>query len=110
MLLEGNWMTRDFAIILDKNYSIKYLDKMIAETADIEVNYKISKKNHVIITRDVNIVWDIENKIVKGRVLDKNGEKERIIIENFISKLGRENIYIHFYGKDNFLSPDLKTI
>lgn len=110
MLWEEIWMTRDFAIILDKKYNIKYLDKMIAETVDIEANYKVSKKNHVIIAKNANIVWDIEDEIVKGRILEKSGEKEKKIVENFISKIGKENIYIHFYGKENFLSQDLKII
>lgn len=103
-------MARDFAIILDKKYNIKYLDRMIAETADIENRYKISKKNHIIISRNANIIWDVENEIIKGRILKKNGENERKIVEDFVSKMGKEKIYIHFYGKSNFLSSDLNII
>lgn len=89
---------------------MKYLDKVVAETVDIEKKYNISRRNHVIITKDANIVLDIENEIIKGRILESGGEKEKKILEKFITKIGREKIYIHFYGKDNFLSSNLRTI
>lgn len=99
-------MGRGFIIILNKKYSVKHLDEMIEEVVDIETKYKISNKNHIIISRNANIMFDVEKEIIKGRIYEKSGEKEKKIIENMIKKIGKENMFVHFYGKENFLSTN----
>lgn len=103
-------MGRDFIIVLNKKYSIKYLDEIIEEIVDIETKYKISKKNHIILVKNAKIMLDIENETIKGRIFETNCTKEKNIVENMIKKIGKDNIFIHFYGKENFLSSNLNII
>ena len=103
-------MTRDFMIILNKKYSTKFLSKVIEENVLIEEKYHVSRNNRIIVAHKQGMLFDIECEIIKCRMFGKNEHKEKMLVESIIKQLGRDKIFLHFYGKENNLFPDLKTV
>lgn len=103
-------MTKDFMIILDKRYSTKFLSDVIEENIKIEKKHRVSRNNHIMVAQSEGMLFDVESEFIKCRMLGKCEEKERAFVEKVIRQLGEKKIFVHFYGKENSLSPKLKII
>lgn len=95
-------MGKDFAIISVDNFKVDVTSKLIESVMNIN-KIKISKKNYIAIGTNTNIIFDIEPKIIKGKILNSSSEKEIDILQSIIGKMGTNKTYVHFYGHENFL-------
>lgn len=95
-------MSKDFAIVSVDNFKVDATSNLIESVMNIN-KIKISKKNCIAIGTNTNIIFDIEPKIIKGKILDYNEGNELNILQSIIGKMGINKTYVHFYGQENFL-------
>lgn len=95
-------MGKDFAIVSVDNFKVDIASNLIESVMSID-KIKISKKNCIAIGTNINIIFDIEPKIIKGKILKSSEGNELNILQSIIGKMGVNKTYVHFYGQENFL-------
>lgn len=64
-----------------------------------------------MIGENKNIIFDISTNFIKGRILEFNGDEELSIVKSILKKMSFNDIYIHFYGEENFFKgKDIKEV
>lgn len=103
-------MGKDFAIIPTNNFKIDIASKIIE--SEMKINkIRISKKNCIVIGENKNIVFDISTDFIKGKILEFNGDDELSIVKSILKKMSSNDVYLHFYGQENFFkTKDIKEV
>ena len=96
-------MGKDFAIVPIKNLNVDATSKIIESVMKISKIYD-SRKNQVVVGIDEKIIFDINTEIIKGKILCLDDKREAAAIRAIIRKMGNDDVYVHFYGKRNFLA------
>lgn len=94
-------MGKDFAIVPVDNFKVDVTSNLIESVMNID-KIKISKRNCIAIGTNTNIIFDIEPKIIKGKILNSSNGNEINILQSIIGKMGVNKTYVHFYGQENF--------
>lgn len=98
-------MGRDFAIVPIGDIKPDAIYEAIESEMKIE-KINISRNNKIVIGVDKDIIFDIDKRFIKGKILNGSGIDEENILDSIIRRLGVEKVYIHLYGQDNFLSKN----
>ena len=94
-------MNKDFLIILPETINLKNTNKILHSLMKSKT-IKVSKKNYIVVGLDEKIVFDIEKKVIKGRILHGGSQKEVAIIKKLIDAMDENIVYTHFYDKKPF--------
>lgn len=93
-------MNNNFAIIPVNRWKVDKTSKMIESVMQVD-KVKISKENYIIIGKKENIIFDVNSKMIKGKILGEDIQREKEVVKKIIKKIDNGKIYFHFYGEKN---------
>lgn len=96
-------MNNNFAIIPVNQWKVEKTSKIIASVMRVD-KVRISRENYIIIGKTENIILDINSKMIKGKILGNDTERETEIVRKIIKRIDDGKIYLHFYGEKNNLA------
>lgn len=98
-------MNNNFAIIPVNRWKVEKTSRIIASIMQVD-KVKISRENYIIIGKQENIIFDINSKMIKGKILGTDIKKEKEVVKKIIKRIDDGKIYFHFYGEKSSLDFD----
>ena len=98
-------MNKDFLIIPPNTITTKSVIKIVDNLMDNK-KIRLSFNDYFIYGVNNQLILNINQKNIRGRILSGGSSKEIKIVEDIIDNICNDKIYVHFYDGSKFISDE----